>query len=290
MAALDMGLGHQSLSSDIFRWAGWAGQAADTILDPILTYVLNASLAAATRHVVRVLATHGRARRAHRPPPIHFPIRHQTASGRTRTTSQSRERPRSGREELVAALVSNGGHSAGRLHLLREQQGRSESEREASPGPSRPFAPTRRQAVAAAPEAADGLGRVVGQTEAEAAAGRGGGEGSRVGQARRGGAAALGARGRGRAGTGGGRAGPVLRLPARVRDHRHRRDRLHLRVHQPAAGVRDRRLRQRPVRADPGLLRLHRHPDLRVSVVQGCADGEQRSRGARPQRRIPVKR
>jgi vacuolar iron transporter family protein len=43
-------------------------------------------------------------------------------------------------------------------------------------------------------------------------------------------------------------------------------DRVHLRVHEPAAGVRDHQPRQRPVRAAPRLLRLHWHPDLRTCI------------------------
>ena len=147
------------------------------------------------------------------------------------------------------------------------------------------------------------------------------------------------------------RPDPVLRLPARLRRDGHRRskflepsfshssvplsrvshycyklflamvaDWLDIRVHEWAGDLRRRRHRQPALRADPGLLRRHRHPDLRtlhhlldlptlyarlqfslirvaiwffvwisgVSVVHVRADGEQGRRGARPQRRLPV--
>ncbi|CAM0954891.1 unnamed protein product [Alopecurus aequalis] len=65
-------------------------------------------------------------------------------------------------------------------------------------------------------------------------------------------------------------------------------DRVDIRVHQRAGGVRRGGHRQPALRAHPGLLCRHRHPDLRVPVVQGRADGEQGRRGAGPQRRLPV--
>jgi len=232
--------------------------------------VLRSQTSARPRHVSLVLSSN-----PSQPRPIHNPSRPSPYYTRHPGSSTTAHTPPSARVRQGRL------HGGGRLHLTVQRLRSPRSEADISGQPSRPLAPlgANRRAMSA-PKAA-GLGR------RSQAAGGGRGEGPRVGQARRRRAAALGAQGRGCAGAGS-RAGAVLRIPARVRGHRHRRHRLHLRVHEPAAGVRDHRLRQRPVRAAPGLLRLHRHPDLRVSVVQGCADGEQGGRGARPQRWIPV--
>ena len=168
--------------------------------------VLRSQTSARPRHVSLVLSSGDAAS-----PTTSYPLAPRLP------TAPAIQHHRSPRHTPPSARVRQGRlHGGGRLHLTVQRLRSPRSEADISGQPSRPLAPlgANRRAMSA-PKAA-GLGR------RSQAAGGGRGEGPRVGQARRRRAAALGAQGRGCAGAGS-RAGAVLRIPARVRGHRHRR-------------------------------------------------------------------